>query len=117
MGSRQLVCRAPDRHQAGQRVTAARSVIVGTPAEEDLRLVRATEAALEPWFARTTDRIAFDPDGWTICAADGSRTAHSEHTLAITDDGPVVLTRRLPESRIARGDGDGWCRATSTRLG
>jgi methionyl aminopeptidase len=52
--------------------------------------------ALEPWFARTTDRIVFDPDGWTIRSADGSRTAHSEHTIAITDDGPRVLTQRQP---------------------
>ncbi|NLE78277.1 MAG: type I methionyl aminopeptidase [Rhodococcus sp.] len=48
--------------------------------------------ALEPWFARTTDKIVYDPDGWTIRSADGSRTAHSEHTVAITEDGPVVLT-------------------------
>lgn len=48
--------------------------------------------ALEPWSARTTDRIVYDPDGWTIRSADGSRTAHSEHTIAVTDDGPVVLT-------------------------
>ena len=52
--------------------------------------------ALEPWFARTTDRIVFDPDGWTIRSADGSRTAHSEHTIAITEDGPLVLTQRPP---------------------
>ena len=49
--------------------------------------------ALEPWLARTTDRIVMDPDGWTIRSADGSRTAHSEHTIAITPDGPLVLTR------------------------
>ncbi|HEX5113688.1 MAG TPA: type I methionyl aminopeptidase [Pseudonocardiaceae bacterium] len=49
--------------------------------------------ALEPWFAATTDKITFDRDGWTIRSADGSRTAHSEHTVAITDDGPLVLTR------------------------
>jgi methionyl aminopeptidase len=49
--------------------------------------------AIEPWFARTTDRIVVDPDGWTIRSADGSRTAHSEHTVAITEDGPRVLTR------------------------
>ncbi|TLF76589.1 type I methionyl aminopeptidase [Nocardia cyriacigeorgica] len=48
--------------------------------------------AIEPWFARTTDRIVTDPDGWTIRSADGSRTAHSEHTIAITEDGPRVLT-------------------------
>ncbi|MEO6088092.1 MAG: type I methionyl aminopeptidase [Umezawaea sp.] len=146
---------------------SARTVIVGTPAEEDLRLIRATEEALEagiaaarpgnrlgdisaaigavvhdfgyqvntefgghglgrtmhedphvpnkgragrgltlrpgltlalePWLARTTDRIVHDPDGWTIRSADGSRTAHSEHTIAITEDAPLVLTRREPE--------------------
>lgn len=48
--------------------------------------------ALEPWFARATNRIYTDPDGWTIRSADGSRTAHSEHTVAITDEGPSVLT-------------------------
>ncbi|AFU03257.1 type I methionyl aminopeptidase [Nocardia brasiliensis] len=48
--------------------------------------------AIEPWFARTTDRIFTDPDGWTLRSADGSRTAHSEHTVAITESGPQVLT-------------------------
>lgn len=48
--------------------------------------------AIEPWFARTTARVVTDPDGWTIRSADGSRTAHSEHTVAITSDGPQVLT-------------------------
>lgn len=49
--------------------------------------------ALEPWFALGTDRIVYDPDGWTIRSADGSRTAHSEHTIAVTDSEPEVLTR------------------------
>lgn len=48
--------------------------------------------ALEPWWARTTDDIVVDDDGWTIRSADGSRTAHSEHTVAITEQGPQVLT-------------------------
>ncbi|GAA4535243.1 type I methionyl aminopeptidase [Amycolatopsis samaneae] len=147
---------------------SAYSFIVGTPAEEDLRLIRATEVALEaaieaarpgnrlgdisasigdvarefgypvnlefgghgigrtmhgephvsndgrrgrglklrpgltiaiePWLARTTDKITYDPDGWTLRSADGSRTAHSEHTVAITEDGPLVLTRRKPKA-------------------
>jgi methionyl aminopeptidase len=59
-----------------------------------MRLEPGLTIALEPWLARTTGRIIFDPDGWTIRSADGSRTAHSEHTVAITDDGPLVLTRR-----------------------
>ena len=67
-----------------------------------LRLQAGMTLALEPWFARTTDKIVFDPDGWTIRSADGSRTAHSEHTVAITDDGPQVLTARPePERRAA----------------
>ncbi|RIQ32528.1 type I methionyl aminopeptidase [Jiangella rhizosphaerae] len=48
--------------------------------------------AVEPWFAAGTSRIVYDPDGWTIRSADGSRTAHSEHTIAITPDGAEVLT-------------------------
>ena len=50
--------------------------------------------AIEPWFCETTDEIFTDPDGWTIRSADGSRGAHSEHTIAITPSGPIVLTAR-----------------------
>ena len=32
------------------------------------------------------------PDGWALRTADGSRAAHMEHTVAITDDGPRILT-------------------------
>jgi methionyl aminopeptidase len=62
-----------------------------------LRLRPGLTLALEPWFARTTNRIVYDPDGWTIRSADGSRTTHSEHTIAITEDGPLVITRRAEE--------------------
>jgi len=50
--------------------------------------------AIEPWFLATTDELVTDPDGWTLRSADGSRGAHSEHTIAITEDGPIVLTDR-----------------------
>jgi methionyl aminopeptidase len=50
--------------------------------------------AIEPWFMRNTDEIFTDEDGWTLRSADGSRGAHSEHTIAITADGPIVLTAR-----------------------
>jgi methionyl aminopeptidase len=50
--------------------------------------------ALEPWFLETTDELITDPDGWTLRSADGSRGAHSEHTIAITADGPIILTDR-----------------------
>jgi methionyl aminopeptidase len=50
--------------------------------------------AVEPWFMRDTDEIFTDEDGWTLRSVDGSRGAHSEHTIAITADGPIVLTAR-----------------------
>ncbi|MEI5676277.1 MULTISPECIES: type I methionyl aminopeptidase [Nocardioides] len=50
--------------------------------------------AIEPWFLHTTDEIYTDPDGWTLRSADRSRGAHMEHTVAITPDGPQVLTAR-----------------------
>ncbi|WP_409047005.1 type I methionyl aminopeptidase [Microbacterium sp. HA-8] len=50
--------------------------------------------ALEPWFLASTDRLITDADGWTLRSADGSRGAHSEHTIAITEEGPLVLTDR-----------------------
>jgi methionyl aminopeptidase len=54
--------------------------------------------AIEPWFLETTDEIFTDPDGWTLRSVDGSRGAHSEHTVAITPEGPVILTAREPQA-------------------
>jgi methionyl aminopeptidase len=48
--------------------------------------------ALEPWVMTDTDELVPDPDGWTLRSATGCRTAHSEHTIAITEDGAEVLT-------------------------
>jgi methionyl aminopeptidase len=50
--------------------------------------------AIEPWFLETTDKIYTDKDGWTLRSADGSIGAHMEHTVAITEDGPLILTAR-----------------------
>jgi methionyl aminopeptidase len=50
--------------------------------------------AIEPWFLHTTDKIRTDADGWTLRSKDGSRGAHVEHTIAVTDDGPLILTAR-----------------------
>ena len=66
---------------------------VGRPGR-GLRLRPGLTLALEPWLAAGTDKIVYDPDGWTIRSADGSRTAHSEHTIAITDGPALILTGR-----------------------
>lgn len=48
--------------------------------------------ALEPWVMAGTDKLRIDPDGWTLRSANGGNTAHHEHTVALTPDGPIVLT-------------------------
>jgi methionyl aminopeptidase len=48
--------------------------------------------ALEPWVMADTDELVTDADGWTLRSATGCRTAHSEHTIAITEDGAEILT-------------------------
>lgn len=48
--------------------------------------------ALEPWVMADTAQLVTDADGWTLRSATGCRTAHSEHTIAITNDGAEILT-------------------------
>ncbi|MDT5239104.1 MAG: methionyl aminopeptidase [Mycobacterium sp.] len=49
--------------------------------------------AIEPMLiADGTDDYTHDSDGWTLRTASGARAAHSEHTVAVTDDGPRILT-------------------------
>ncbi len=57
------------------------------------RLIPGLVIAIEPWFlGGGTDAYRIDSNGWTIRSTDGSRAAHVEHTVAITDAGPRVLT-------------------------
>ena len=57
------------------------------------RIVPGLVIAIEPWFlAGGKDVYRIDDDGWTILSGDGSRAAHAEHTVAVTADGPQILT-------------------------
>jgi methionyl aminopeptidase len=59
----------------------------GRPVEEGLVL------AIEPMLLEGgRDAVRTRPDGWTVVTADGRRSAHFEHTIAITAAGPVILT-------------------------
>lgn len=80
-------------HGIGRRMHEDPHVSNVGRAGRGLKLRPGLTFSIEPWFARTTDKISYDPDGWTIRSADGSRTAHSEHTIAVTDDGPMILTQ------------------------
>lgn len=61
------------------------------------KLVPGLTLAIEPMVNVGGPATRTLPDRWTIVTADGSRSAHFEHTVAITDNGPRVLTR--PEER------------------
>jgi methionyl aminopeptidase len=49
--------------------------------------------AIEPMATLGTDRVYMSEDGWTILTYDGSRSAHFEHTVLITDTGAEILTQ------------------------
>jgi methionyl aminopeptidase len=49
--------------------------------------------AIEPMVNAGRPEVELDPDGWTARTRDGSRSCHFEHTVAITESGPEVLTR------------------------
>lgn len=60
----------------------------------NLRLRPGMVIAIEPMINLGTARILDnDPNGWTVKTADGKRSAHFEHTVAILDDGMEILTR------------------------
>jgi methionyl aminopeptidase len=59
-----------------------------------MKLTPGLTIAIEPMVNVGAWRTRTLPDRWTIVTADGSRSAHFEHTVAITQEGPRVLTRR-----------------------
>ena len=58
-----------------------------------VRLVAGMVIAIEPMINQTGAQVKKMPDGWTVKTADGGLSAHFEHTVAITKDGPLVLTK------------------------
>jgi methionyl aminopeptidase len=80
-------------HGIGHTMHESPSVPNEGPAGRGLRLQPGLVIAIEPWFlAGGDDGYRIDDDGWTMRSADGSRGAHVEHTVAITVDGPQILT-------------------------
>jgi len=61
----------------------------GTPP----RLKPGMTLAIEPMVNAGSYEVYMKPDGWTICTADRSLSAYFEHTVAITEKGPIVLTK------------------------
>ena len=57
------------------------------------RLTSGMTIAIEPMINMGTEMVRVLKDKWTVVTADGKPAAHFEHTVAITDNGPVILTR------------------------
>ncbi len=56
------------------------------------QLQKGLVIAIEPMVNAGGYKVSFKPDGWTAVTSDGSPSAHFEHTVAITDNGPDILT-------------------------
>ena len=70
----------------------------GTPLPNP-RLQEGMVFAIEPMVNEGSYEMRILPDGWTAVTADGKLTAHFEHTIAITGNGPAILTERSKERR------------------
>lgn len=69
----------------------------GTPGAGP-ELVAGMLLTVEPFLMHTTSQMVTDErDGWTVLSADGSRGAHAEHTLQVTEGEPVILTARADD--------------------
>jgi methionyl aminopeptidase len=64
----------------------------GTP-NQGYKLCEGMCIAIEPMINMGNKEVKTDSDGWTIRTSDGEVSAHFEHTIAITSDGPKILSK------------------------
>jgi methionyl aminopeptidase len=81
-------------HGVGRSLHEAPSVPNYGRAGKGLKLTEGLVIAIEPMFNLGGDETEQLEDGWTVVTADGTVSAHWEHTIAITPAGPRVLTAR-----------------------
>lgn len=79
-------------HGVGTNLHEAPEVPNFGQAGRGVRLVNGMTLAIEPMVNAGRFEVNILPDNWTVVTADGSLSAHFEHTIAITADGPKILT-------------------------
>ena len=85
-------------HGIGRNMHEAPNVLnYGTPGK-GMKIKRGWALAIEPMFNLGTAETAVLDDQWTVVTKDGKWSAHFEHTVAVTKEGPKVLT--LPEPKL-----------------
>ena len=79
-------------HGVGTSLHEAPEVPNFGTAGRGVRLMPGMTLAIEPMVNMGKEKVKVLPDGWTVLTCDGSLSAHFEHTIAITKDGPVIIT-------------------------
>lgn len=79
-------------HGVGRQMHEPPKILNYGQAGTGIRLRPGMTLALEPMVAAGHWLTRVDADGWTVRTQDGSLSAHFEHTIAVTDDAPVILT-------------------------
>ncbi len=87
-----FITRTYTGHGVGRKMHEAPQVPNYGKPGRGLRLREGMTIALEPMVLAGTPSTIVKDDEWTVTSADGSYTAHFEHTVAITADGPQILT-------------------------
>ncbi len=80
-------------HGIGRHMHEAPQVLNYGPAGRGPRLSAGMVLAIEPMVNAGGPDVVIEDDGWTAVTKDGSLSAHFEHSVAITENGPVILSR------------------------
>jgi methionyl aminopeptidase len=80
-------------HGIGRRMHEPPQVLNYGPAGRGPRLSAGMVIAIEPMVNEGGPEVVIEDDGWTAVTKDGSLSAHFEHSVAITENGPMVLSR------------------------
>ncbi|MCL6597787.1 MAG: type I methionyl aminopeptidase [Alicyclobacillus macrosporangiidus] len=80
-------------HGIGREMHESPEVLHYGPPHRGPRIRKGMTFTIEPMVNTGTYETKLDPDGWTARTADGGLSAQYEHTLAITDNGPEILTQ------------------------
>lgn len=87
------VVREYEGHGVGTKLHEDPGVPNFGTAGRGIRLLPGMTIAIEPMINEGTYKVKQLSDGWTVKTADGKLSAHFENTIAITDNGPVILTK------------------------
>lgn len=80
-------------HGVGKRLHESPEILNYGPAGKGPRLKKGMVLAIEPMVNIGSCQVFTLSDGWTVVTADRKKSAHYEHTIAITEDHPIILTK------------------------